>query len=71
MVWPEIAGPITESLNIPLPGIDLSGAAALAEGVSGVEMVLTLDNPVEIRGGAIVVDGAFDAVVSLGAGSGE
>ena len=71
VVWPEIAGPITESLNIPLPGIDLSGAAALAEGVSGVEMVLTLDNPVEIRGGAIVVDGAFDAVVSLGAGSGE
>lgn len=64
-IWPLIAEDLTSSLAIELPALDVSAAADIAEGVSSVEMELTLDQPVEIRQGTVVVDGAFDAIIGL------
>lgn len=64
-IWPLLLEDLSASLVIELPALDVGALADITAGVAGIEMVLALDQPVEVREGTIVVDGAFDAVVQL------
>jgi hypothetical protein len=64
-IWPLLLEDLSASLVIELPALDVGALADVAAGVSSITMELALDQPVEVREGTIVVDGAFDAVVQL------
>ncbi|MFT4703561.1 MAG: hypothetical protein ACI81R_001253 [Bradymonadia bacterium] len=63
VVWPQLRDDLGGALTIALPALDVSAIADIATGVESVEMMLSLDNPVEVREGTAIIDGAFDAVI--------
>lgn len=64
-VWPLVAEQIAEGLEIPLPSLELSAIGDIAPRMSDLTLDLVLDNPIEIRGGYFVLDGAFDGTADL------
>ena len=64
-IWPMVSEQIAEGLEIELPAIELSAIGEIAPSLSDLTMDLVLDNPIEIRGGYFVLDGAFDGTADL------
>ena len=64
-IWPMVSEQIAEGLEIDLPAIELSAIGEIAPRMSDLTMELVLDNPIEIRGGYFVLDGAFDGTADL------
>lgn len=64
-IWPMVTEQLEEGLFIELPAIDLSSIGDLAPRLSDLTLNLVLDNPVEIREGYFIIDGAFEGVADL------
>ncbi|MFT6395699.1 MAG: hypothetical protein ACJAYU_000441 [Bradymonadia bacterium] len=64
-VWPLVSEQIAEGLEIALPALELSAIGDIAPRMSDLTLDLVLDNPIEIRGGYFVLDGAFDGTADL------
>ena len=64
-IWPIVSEQIAEGLEIQLPNLELSAIGEVAPRMSDLTMDLVLDNPIEIRRGYFVLDGAFDGTADL------
>ncbi len=65
ILWPMLTEQLETGLTIDLPEIDLSSIGDLAPRLSDLTLNLVLDNPIEIREGYFVIDGAFEGVADL------
>lgn len=65
VVWPQLAGSLTEDLAIELPVLDLSGLGDIAPSLSAFTLAVTLDRDLEIRDGHLLISGGLDGEVSL------
>jgi hypothetical protein len=64
-IWPLVSEQIEEGLELQLPAIELSAIGVIAPRMSDLTLEFVLDNPIEIRGGYFVLDGAFDGTADL------
>ncbi len=64
-VWPLVSEQIAEGLEIALPALELDAIGEIAPRMSDLTLDLVLDNPIEIRRGYFVLDGAFDGTADL------
>lgn len=64
-IWPMLTEQIEGGLAIELPAIELAAIGEFAPRLSDLTLDLVLDNPIEIREGYFVLDGAFEGVADL------
>jgi hypothetical protein len=64
VVWPELAGSITDDLVIDLPSLDLSALGDLAPTLADFDLQIALDRPITIRDGWMLIDGGLDGSVA-------
>ena len=65
VVWPELAGSITEDLVLALPALELSALGDLAPSLADFALQIVLDRPILIRDGWMLIDGGLDGTADL------
>lgn len=65
VVWPELAGSITEDLVLALPALELSALGDLAPSLADFTLQIVLDRPILIRDGWMLIDGGLDGMADL------
>lgn len=64
-IWPMVTEQIEGGLAIDLPALEVDAIGEFAPRLSDLTLNLVLDNPIEIREGYFVLDGAFEGVADL------